>query len=161
MNDNFTGMLTIKPYSSLYQQEVNNLMFEINTEFSLPSVHSTYRPKLPDGYWVALSEDKVVGTVGVNNGVNYAVLKRMFLKKEFRGKEKGIAQKLLQTALNWCHEKGIETLYLGTVERFEAAQRFYRKNGFSKIDASELPQDFANNPIDTLFYKLVLKEKKY
>lgn len=153
-------MLTIKPYDASHQQAIDDLMFEINTEFSLPSIHSTYKPKLPDGYWVALVGDDVVGTVGVNLVNDHAVLKRMFLRKEYRGKEKGIAQQLLKTALDWCTKKNSNILYLGTVERFEAAQRFYEKNGFSKINAKDLPEDFENNPIDTLFYKLILTESR-
>ena len=39
---------------------------------------------------------------------------------------------------------------------FQAAKRFYLKNGFLKIDKLQLPSDFINNPIDDLYYKMDL-----
>ena len=57
----------------------------------------------------------------------------MFVKKEFRGKEHGIAQRLLNTLEESARTNTIKSLYLGTLERLEAAIRFYERNGFSVI----------------------------
>lgn len=149
-------MIHIIPYKNLHQNGVDELMKEISEEFDLLAAHPDYKPSLPDPYWVAEHASTVVGTIGMNHTNGYAVLKRMFLKKHFRGKEKGIAGLLLQTAFDWCRENSIHSVYLGTMERFNAAQTFYEKKGFRRISENELPDGFVSNPVDDIFYKLDL-----
>ena len=76
----------------------------------------------------------------------------MFVAKEFRGKDKGIAQKLLNTVFDWCKLNNIQEIYLGTVAILHAAQRFYEKNNFCEIQKKELPKNFPIMPVDTKFY---------
>jgi hypothetical protein len=45
---------------------------------------------------------------------------------------------------------------LGTTEKFLAARRFYEKNGFQRVAAEELPDDFPRMKPDTRFYRLDL-----
>jgi GNAT superfamily N-acetyltransferase len=149
-------MINIIPYKGHHQNDIDELMRDITEEFALKATHPTYKPNLPDGYWVALQTHKVIGTIGINSANGYAILKRMFLNKEFRGKGKGIAGLLLQTAIEWCREKRINLIYLGTMEQFKAAQKFYERNGFTNISENELPDDFLNNPLDSVFYKMEL-----
>jgi len=147
---------TIISYSSIHQFDIDQMIDEISLEFdqpiSLKSKDSTQT--IPNQYWVAINSDKVIGTIGVieiNN--EFAVLKRMFLEKSFRGKRFGISKLLLQTAINWCTENGIKEVYLGTMDQFKAAQMFYLKNGFKRISENKLPYDFLNNPLDNVFFK--------
>jgi N-acetylglutamate synthase-like GNAT family acetyltransferase len=108
-------------------------------------------------YWVALENGKVIGTVGViflNH--NCCGLKSMFLAKECRGDKRDISKQLLQTAINGAIEEGCNGMYLGTMEQFKAAQRFYEKNGFVQITEEELPDDFPANAVDTVFYRKTL-----
>ena len=87
----------------------------------------------------------------MNTVKEFAILKKMFVRKSFRGKEIGVSNLLLQTAINWCIENNIEQLYLGTMDQFKGAQKFYLKNGFQKIPKSALPKQFLLNPIDDVF----------
>jgi putative acetyltransferase len=80
----------------------------------------------------------------------------MFVKKEFRGKQYGIASILLKELINYCRENGIEALYLGTVDILEAAIRFYEKKGFIALDKKDLPADFPVMASDNAFYHLAL-----
>jgi N-acetylglutamate synthase-like GNAT family acetyltransferase len=115
---------------------------------------------IPDKYWVAMSNGKVIGTVGIliiKN--NTGILKNMMLKKTFRGKKNGISKLLLQTVTNWCEENKILKIYLGTMSQFKAAQIFYEENGFERILKSELPKDFLNNPLDKVFFQLNTNKK--
>lgn len=86
-------------------------------------------------YWVAVSrEGKIVGGVGIGRlaGLDeYCELQKMYCLPEARGT--GTAARLIQTALEyavqyyrWC--------YLETLENMTAAQWFYEKNGFMRID---------------------------
>ncbi|WP_368747174.1 GNAT family N-acetyltransferase, partial [Mycobacterium tuberculosis] len=67
-------------------------------------------------FWVALSNGSVVGTIGiVDIGDRQVALKKMFVKKEFRGKEVGVAQSLMDKVKHWCREHSVQRIYLGTI----------------------------------------------
>jgi len=78
------------------------------------------------------------------------------VRKEFRGKELGIAQRLLDTLIAYSRQKGLQTLYLGSVPKLQAALRFYERNGFRPIQKQDLPPAFPVMPVDTVFYYLDL-----
>jgi N-acetylglutamate synthase-like GNAT family acetyltransferase len=78
----------------------------------------------------------------------------MFVAEPFRGKEHGVAQRLLQELLHWATTKRVANVYLGTTAKFLAAHRFYEKNGFAEIDKAELPESFPIMAVDTKFYWL-------
>jgi hypothetical protein len=48
--------------------------------------------------------------------------------------------------------KKINAIYLGTIETFFAAQRFYEKNGFLEIQKDKLPGNFPVMTFDSRFY---------
>lgn len=104
-------------------------------------------------YWVAVTEEEVAGTIGIVLFDNdKAVLKRMMVGKKFRGEEFGTAASLMKVALDWAKSQGAVEVYLGTMSQFAAAQKFYRKNGFSEIAEKELPSLYPQNPMDTVFF---------
>ncbi len=155
--------VSIEPFQESHQHSINVLSKEIQKEFFIPFSSAGARSitelsKDPNQkYWVALSHGKVIGTVGIVKIADQkAVLKRMFLKKGFRGKEYGIAKKLLQLAIYYGIENNCKEIYLGTMLQFVAAQKFYLKQGFVEITKEQLPPDFPANEQDTLFYMLGL-----
>ncbi|UCA62244.1 GNAT family N-acetyltransferase [Chryseobacterium rhizoplanae] len=84
-------------------------------------------------------------------------MRKMFVKKEFRGKELNIAQILLEILVAFCRENKIDDLYLGTVTVLKAAQRFYERNAFIKIEKENLPEHFPLMSADDIFYHLHIK----
>ncbi|MFT5619362.1 MAG: hypothetical protein ACI85I_002605 [Arenicella sp.] len=83
-------MTKIIPYESTHQNGIDEMMCEIALEFKKQIFSKTIieTPIVPDNYWVAVNNDRVVGTVGIliiEN--NFGILKKMMLKKEFRAKE--------------------------------------------------------------------------
>ncbi|AMS42256.1 GNAT family N-acetyltransferase [Aminobacter aminovorans] len=111
-----------------------------------------YQRDLGD-FWVAEADGKIVGTIGlVDIGDGLAALRKMFVAAEWRGREHGIAAKLLGLLLATARERGIRAAYLGTTDRFLAAHRFYEKNGFAEVARSDLPASFPVVFIDTKFY---------
>ena len=152
-------MIKITTYKSEDKQRIDVMMQEIADEFSLPISHqkAAATAKLIDHYWVAFYGKEIIGTIGILKITdNSVVLKRLFVKKAFRGKEFGTAKLLVQTVFNWCKKEKPKAIYLGTMEQFIAAQRFYEKNGFHSIFRSDLPVDFDVNPVDAVFYKMDL-----
>ncbi len=86
-------------------------------------------------YWVAIDEtEQVVGGVGIGrlSGIKgVCELQKMYCLPMARGT--GIAHKLMETAL--AYAKGYYCrCYLETLENMVAAQRFYEKYGFCRID---------------------------
>lgn len=147
--------IQIIPCLPKYQGEIAKMLVEIALEFeeTIFSKSTNRTATLPNPYWVALCKEEVVGTVGVLPINNHkAILKSMMVKKTFRGKQLGLSDLLLQTALNWCQINTINQVYLGTMTQFKAAQSFYLKNGFQRISIDKLPDDFINNPLDSLYF---------
>ncbi len=88
------------------------------------------------GYWVAERGDgRLVGGTGIGrldgeDGV--CELQKMYCLPEARGT--GAAQALMDTALAFAR-RYYDRCYLETLENMTAAQRFYEKNGFVRLDA--------------------------
>jgi diamine N-acetyltransferase len=55
-------------------------------------------------------------------------LKRIYVLKEFHGQ--GIAQKLMEFCIDFCHKENYEVIWLGVWEHNLRAQKFYEKYGF-------------------------------
>jgi GNAT superfamily N-acetyltransferase len=107
---------------------------------------------------VALSGATVVGTISVLDiGNAQGALRKMFVRREYRGAEFDVAIRLLDTLIEWCGRRSIREIYLGTAAKFLAAHRFYAKNGFVEIEKSELPPTFPVMAVDTKFYKRALR----
>jgi GNAT superfamily N-acetyltransferase len=92
----------------------------------------------------------------VDIGGNQVALRKMFVSAAHRGAEHGVAKRLLDTLLQWCRERGVRAIFLGTTSKFLAAHRFYEKNAFTEIDGSQLPASFPLMAVDTKFYTRVL-----
>ncbi len=160
--------IEIKPYLSGHQDQIIELVFRILAEFNLPLTVKNQPDlnQIPQFYqigqgnfWVAFVDNRVVGTIAlVDIGNNQAALRKMFVDKDYRGKEKNIAQSLLNTLLTWSKQKGINEIYLGTQSIFLAAHRFYEKNGFVEISKRMLPKAFPANLVDSKFYAFYFSE---
>lgn len=112
-----------------------------------------YYHKGKGGFFVATVEDEIVGTIAlIDIGNGEAALRKMFVKQAFRGKEHGIAAALLTHLLSHASVQGLKAIYLGTIEKFLAARRFYEKNGFHEIPPHNLPANFPRMAVDTNFY---------
>jgi GNAT superfamily N-acetyltransferase len=158
-----TYPVVIKPFEPAFQEPVERLVLPIQQiEFGVP-ITREQQPDLMDiagtfqkgagNFWVALDGENVVGTIGVVDISNQQVaLKKMFVAGTHRGKDKGISQMLMDTALAWCRSRGIQQVLLGTTARMFAAYRFYEKNGFVELTVSDLPPLFPVVSVDTKFY---------
>ncbi|WP_131538423.1 GNAT family N-acetyltransferase [Pedobacter nototheniae] len=109
-------------------------------------------------FWGAKIDGELVGTIALIAIPEYktGVIRKMFVKKDFRGKELGIAQKLFTTLIDYCHRNDFNEIYLGTKDVLQAACRFYERNGFVKIPMESLPVYFPRMEVDNVFYKLSL-----
>ncbi|WP_210149291.1 GNAT family N-acetyltransferase [Chryseobacterium scophthalmum] len=161
-------MLEIKLVNDTYSKEIIDLVLNIQQkEFNVP-ITIEDQPDLMQiedfyfanggSFWGAFINGELVGTIAlVKFDEKAAAIRKMFVKKEIRGKEHGIAQKLLETLIAYCQKNGIEEVYLGTVSILKAALRFYERNHFEIIEKELLPSKFPLMNADNVFYFLNLK----
>lgn len=156
--------LRIAPASDAHTPAIGALINSIQTrEFHLPitlddqpdltSIADTYQH---DGgnFWVALHGDHVVGTIGLMPlNAQQADLRKLFINAAYRGRPYNLAKRLLDTCLAWAMTHHFREVYLETTDVFLAAQRFYQKNNFREIPASDLPASFPILKIATNFYR--------
>ena len=160
-------MIQIVPFAPQHAEGVAALIIGIQRdEFEIP-ITLEDQPDLQDipafyrqgsgNFWVAVSEDEVVGTVALLDlGNNQAALRKMFVHAASRGPGHGVSARLLATLFDWSRARGVKEVYLGTTEKFLAAHRFYERNRFQQIAANELPSAFPKMEVDTRFYRRVL-----
>lgn len=157
-------MINIQTYQAEHRQGIIDLILSIQQiEFKVP-ITLEEQPDLQiipqvyqqgrGNFWVATNEDnRVIGTIAlIEFPPHRAALRKMFVAAEYRGKTYGLAQSLMNIALDWCVENGLESIWLGTIPRLEAAVRFYEKNGFDRVAAENLPPEFPRMAVDTLFF---------
>lgn len=121
----------------------------------LVDVHATYRARGLGNFWVAEVDGRPRGCIGLFHlGRRDYELRRMYTQAAARGM--GIAQRLLDVALDWAGGHGVEAIYLETNERWHAAHHIYEKAGFTPVPRGALPPEFPVVRVATGFYRLRL-----
>lgn len=139
------------------QQKEFNIPITVEDQPDLKEIETFYH-EAGGNFWGAFIDGKLVGSIAlVKFDERAAAIRKMFVKKEFRGKELNIAQILLEILVAFCRENKIDDLYLGTVTVLKAAQRFYERNAFIKIEKENLPKHFPLMSADDIFYHLHIK----
>ena len=159
--------ISIRPLKNNHRDVVAALILPIQqTEFNVP-ITLDDQPDLldieaayfrPGGhFWGAFVNEELAGTIGLLAPVpGLGVIRKMFVKPQFRGKPWSLAQHLLETLTAQARLSGMEHLYLGTISRMHAAHRFYEKNGFTLVKKETLPAAFPLMAVDDTFYHLSL-----
>jgi GNAT superfamily N-acetyltransferase len=160
-------MLQIQPIHNEYGEQIIDLILSIqqkefglsitiNQQLDLLDIDTHYH-KSGGCFWGAFVGEELVGTIAlINTGHHAGCIRKMFVKKDYRGKEWGTAQKLLDVLLQFCRDNDITDVQLGTVEQLKAAHRFYERNGFEQIAKEQLPSYFPFMLTDTMFFQLNL-----
>lgn len=155
----------IAPFDGSSKSEIQDLILSIQVgEFGvaitlqdqpdLQNITESYQ-RGSGNFWVARLGQKVVGTVGLLDiGYHKVALRKMFVHPDFRGKDKGVAQRLMQVVVHWCKQKEVIEILLGTTEKYLAAHRFYEKNSFVQVRLRDLPPYFPRMAVDSRFYSL-------
>jgi len=108
-------------------------------------------------FYVARHDDRVIGTISLKDiGEARGALRKMFVAPAWRGREHGIASRLLDRLIADARAKGVVCIWLGTTDRYHAAHRFYEKNGFVEVPKAGLPSGFPLMMLDNKFYALGL-----
>lgn len=141
------------------QQKEFNVPITIEDQPDLKQIESFYT-EAGGNFWGAFIDGQLVGSIAlVKFDERAGAVRKMFVKKEFRGKELNIAQELLEVLILFCRKNGIDAIYLGTVNILKAAIRFYERNHFVQIEKENLPVHFPLMNADNVFYSLIINQK--
>ncbi|MCA1403532.1 GNAT family N-acetyltransferase [Ensifer sp. IC3342] len=163
MTDEAGGEVEIRRFAAVDEQGVIDVILPIQREEfgiaitiddqpDLRSIADFYQSGTGD-FWVAAVGDRIVGTLGLKDiGGSQAAIRKMFVAPHFRGRNHGVAARLIESLLAHAEHRKIAALFLGTTDKFLAAHRFYEKNGFAEIAKDDLPVGFPVMSVDTKFY---------
>ncbi|PKH25190.1 GNAT family N-acetyltransferase [Enterobacterales bacterium CwR94] len=104
-------------------------------------------------FWVAEHAGDIVGCIALKDiGDGQCALRKMFVAAAYRGRDYGIAARLLSALLEHARRSGVQDIFLGTTAQFLAAHRFYEKHGFQEVAVETLPSSFPIMKVDSKFY---------
>lgn len=158
-------ILQIETYSGRYDNEIISLILSIQNNEAKINLPIQEQPDLLDisyyyqqnggEFWVALSDGNVIGTIGLMlKEQNCAIMKKFFVKKEFRSQKIGLA--LYNELLKFAKKSEIQHIVLDTPSVAHESHKFYEKAGFRKINVKELPIAYSYPDRESLLFMLDL-----
>ncbi len=84
-------------------------------------------------FFVALTENRIIGTIGLEHYNSVGLLRSLAVSKAFRNRRTG--EKLIRHVFDLCSDRGIKELYLLTT----TADTYFNRFGFQTIDRSIVP----------------------
>jgi len=150
----------------IYKIQCSHFKGKLDPAINNPIIHAeqhyTYKGKC--NFWYATNEEnKVVGCIGLKIlDEENAELNKCFVDPTYKGR--GLAQLLIKKLAKQAIKLDIKHIYLGCVDYFFWAHRFYEKLGFTEINKSQLPKNFIPCNVDKKFYQaqpsIILKHLK-
>ena len=158
-------MIQIETYCGKYDDEIVSLILDIQNNEAKIRLSLEEQPDLLDirqsyqlnggEFWVATDNGKLIGTIGLMmKGNDCAILKKFFVKREYRSQKIGLA--LYKELLAYAKKSGRKHIILDTPSVAHASHRFYENAGFHKIDATELPIPYTYPDRESFLYMLDL-----
>lgn len=106
------------------------LFFEAKIVIELSEFLERYKDG-QDGFWTVVADGRIEGAIaidGLHSEGEGAHLRWFIMSDALRGK--GIGQRLIETAIGFCRDRGYGQVYLWTFEGLGAARHLYEKAGF-------------------------------
>ena len=142
--------ITIRPFAERDASEVRELFIAVNRLLSPPDLReafevyieqalaqeidriAAYYSERNGGFWVAIRNERVVGTFGLERASSDAMeLRRMYVDPAAR--RAGIGRRMLRFAEEECRRRGVARLDLSTAEIQGAALALYRNAGYRLV----------------------------
>lgn len=109
-------------FNGLYEKEMLSGMAELYDDLGNSQM------------WIAELDGQIVGDIAViKRGKNSAQLRWFGVDTSLQGQ--GLGNKLLETAMNFCEQKGYTHLSLGTLDILKPARHLYTKFGFCQTES--------------------------
>lgn len=154
--------VTIRPYQDGDTQGILDLIaglqrneLDINSLTDQPDLANIdgFYGQGSSGFWVAVAADKIVGTIALLDITqNQAALRNRFVAPDYRGKDVGVSEKLLNHLFEQARSSGVQDIYLGTTADIKTDHKFYENHGFARYSKTDLPARFPILTVDSWFY---------
>lgn len=89
-----------------------------------------------DHLWIVENGSKIVGSIAIVKGEGMVAQLRWFLVEPSE-RNKGIGNKLMQEAINFCRNRGYKKITLGTIKDLKIARKIYSKTGFKLVNSEK------------------------
>jgi len=154
--------VTIRPFADDDAPQVRELFIVVNRLLSPPDLRDAFEAYIEralaeeidritayyeqrDGsFWVAMQNDKLVGTFGLERPSPDMELRRMHVDPGAR--RRGIARQMLRFTEDECRRRKISKLELSTSELQNAALAFYNNSGY-RLVREDLVQTGSNKTV--------------
>ena len=157
--------MKIIQYQDKYKQQIIDLILHIENDENKINLSLEEQPDLLDipncyeknggAFYIAVENNEIIGTFAfMNYGNKNAVLKKFFVRKDFRNKKLGLA--LYNTVLEKLKQDGYKQALLDTPTVALASHRFYEKAGFKKLEENLPPFEYEYPHKDSYLYLLTL-----
>ncbi|MCC8014290.1 MAG: GNAT family N-acetyltransferase [Eubacterium sp.] len=152
-------------YQEQYRQQIIDLILHIQNEEAGIALSIEEQPDLLDiplfyeknggGFWIAVENNEVIGTFAfMNYGNGNAVLKKFFVRADWRNKKIGLA--LYETVISYLKENNYKQALLDTPAVAKTSHRFYEKAGFKRITNEQIPFQYEYPDRNSYLYLLKL-----
>lgn len=140
--------MKIRPIQPDDNKAVAQLIRDVLIEHNVPKVGTAYADASLDcmyetysvngaAYFVVEDEGRLIGGAGIaaleNGPEGICELQKMYFLPETRGR--GIGARMMDTCLEAAVDLGYSQCYLETMPYMEAAQRLYKRSGFTYLNA--------------------------
>lgn len=123
--------LVVHFYYKLFEEQFDFL--PMTEQYFLHAMTDLFENPEGNALWVAEEDGKIVGSICIVDKGNGTGQLRLFgTHPSTQGK--GIGKALMQTAMDFCKEKGYHHVYLWTIDICTAALHLYEKFGFKCTD---------------------------
>jgi N-acetylglutamate synthase-like GNAT family acetyltransferase len=120
----------------------------------LRNINSVYKL---GGFWIATLENELIGCIALERlNPSIGILRRFFVKKEYRGSKYNVAMDLYKTLLQKSIDLSLKKIVLDTPSVATASHRFYRKVGFQRFDINNKPTDFKYTDKQSILFVIEL-----
>lgn len=134
------------------QNDEAGISLPIEEQPDLLDIASSYRD---GGFWIAVADGEVVGTIGVVRYGENGVLRKFFVRADRRGAG-GPARQLYERVVAWANAHKLAALFLDTPSVATRSHAFYRRAGFMLVERSALPDGYDFPDHDSLVFRLDL-----
>ncbi len=94
-----------------------------------------------DGFWTAIADNRIEGAIAIDGAkaaaeaaAEGAHLRWFVVSDALRNQ--GVGSRLMKTAMDFCHSRHYDRIYLWTFEGLDAARHLYEKHGFHVTEES-------------------------
>ena len=158
--------MRITEYTDDYKKQVIELILHIQNDEAGINLSIDEQPDLTDidscysknggKFWLAVENNELIGTIALMNmGNGHGVLKKFFVRGDYRGKKIGLA--LYKKLYEFAVENHFACILLDTPSVALASHRFYERAGFKKIVPARLPFEYEYPDRDSYLYLLDLR----